>query len=738
MESNDQQQAPSDTQAVYHRLTRQSGFQERSSQRTMAAAIADGIAQKTTPRLICAEGPPGTGKSMAYLIGAYAQARAADKKLVVATATFALQRQLLTHEIPTLEALLGESVKAAVAKGRGRFVCDHALYAAAGKDPAQVELALGIEPGGAAAVWDEPPSIEQRSAVEALVLARESGWDGDLDEYPVTVDQTVRGHITLGKQGCIGKLCPHLHRCPIRAARAEVSKAQLIITNHDLLLSDLAMGGGALLPSPEHCVVVIDEAHNFAVNAIERFTVELPVSATERVLQKLPGLLSAIVRDAGKEAVTDRVGEALRELRAQFKSVADGLVSALSLNAPGYRSGAAQGTEITQRWTADKYPQVVDEAAALAVSARTVGKFVRQVRDDLREKPPAGVPVAVVGRHVAQLTPIIDRVGKLCEWAGLVREAAAAEHPYSPPPALWVRQETRRGATSHTLVAAPTDVAGRLRGWLLDRAHAVIMTSATLQTMGTFRHFADRVGLGGEDATKYLALPSPFDLERQARLVVPLTACDPKDEERHTLAVARLVVQRHAPRAGTLVLFTSRRQMGAVFELLQPDVADLVLMSGKTSMGQILEQHRERVVRGDRSILFGLEMFSEGMDLPGSQCEVLVIARLPFLPPDGPVAETRESWLRERGRSYFSEEATPEAYRRLVQRLGRLIRTENDSGVIYVMDRRIVSTAYGRRMWEALPPYAKLIERVDGMGTLPSAHSRAPTVLAPTSDCVAV
>lgn len=681
-------------QVDYTRAIAQTGLRDRPVQRQMIQSIRDALARKAGERVAVVEAATGVGKAMAYLIATFEAARDEGKTLLITTASVQLQTQLLEHEIPRLEKIVGKPIRAVVAKGMGRRVCDYALEKAAGRDPAQQELELGAP--GAAPVWRKAPTNDERNQAEAMLLARQAGWDGDLDTYDATVEPEVKASVTLGRTACVGKLCPHLTRCAIRRARAQVTTAEVVVTNHDLLLTDLAIsGGGALLPAPGDSVIVVDEAHRLAEKAIERFAAHIRIGVVRKTVKRIEGVVAEACAALGVErtqaTTIAAVKFALEELDRFGESIEREGTSISNMHGAGENS--------VKRWRVKEHPGIVAAATVARRHAQVVCDFIENKRDQVREA--TALPRPVVTGLLEQMGSLANILHEWCNWAKTTHDASVRD-PAREPIALWSEV---RGADV-ILHAAPTDVAGHLRSWLIERAHAIVFTSATLRTLGTFDYFARRTGLRQVPDAAFTALPSPYDLDVSARLIVPAEACDPREEDRHTAMVARWVEQHHCAKAGTLVLFTSRRQLLATKALLSDDVAKKVLVSGQ-NQDTLLKKHRRRVARGDASILFGLEGFSEGLDLPGKECEVLIIARLPFSPPDGPIAQTRSEWLQERGRSYFAEESVPEAHHRLVQRMGRLIRSETDTGTIYVLDNRIVTTRYGRRMWETLPPYAK-------------------------------
>jgi len=686
---------------LYAAILATQGMTERAGQREMVERIDAGLRDEDGKRVIVAEAPTGTGKSIAYLVGAYHAAIEAGKKLLITTSTIALQRQIIEHDIPKLERVVGAAVRAAIVKGRNGYVCDMALHAAAGKDPAQAELDIGATaPEWEIATWRERPTLTQRDQVEAILLARAGGWNGDFEDYDAEVDPEVRAAVTLGRTACAGQTCAFFVKCAHRHAKQEARMATIVVSNHDMLLTDLARnGGGVLLPAPGDAVIVCDEAHTLPETAIERFGTEVRVTAMRKAIARWPALFKDIEAALGPERTNATTVQARMDAHTRLAGLADDLDRTSRLL-------GIDGTKPTVRFSPSKWPDLIATATSLRQSLGTLAAYMENKREQLREAD-GKIQRNIAAKLIASIGVQHQNAVGWAAWARTVM-AAATRAPEAAPIATWAECAKDGSVTLH---AAPTDVAGHLRSWLIDRAYGLVFTSATLRTLGTFDYFSARAGLNGKDA-RYIALPSPFALDKQASVVVPAEACDPRNETSHTVAVARAIESTYARDSGTLVLFTSKRQMLATRALLDPEIAKRVLTSGTKPVEKLLKTHRGRVKKKQPSILFGMDSFSEGLDLPGKECEVVIIARLPFRSPADPVSETRSEWLTARGRSYFAEESVPQAYCRLVQRVGRLIRSEKDAGTIHIMDRRITSTQYGRRMWDTLPPYSKQIEQM--------------------------
>jgi ATP-dependent DNA helicase DinG len=275
----------------------------------------------------------------------------------------------------------------------------------------------------------------------------------------------------------------------------------------------------------------------------------------------------------------------------------------------------------------------------------------------------------------------------------------------SPPMARWLTL-----AESHDIEvnASPILAADTLRRNLWNVAHGALVTSATLTALNSFERFRMRAGLPRAAVTA--VVPSPFKHAEAGVLRVPDLKADPRDSATHTAAIVRELPGLLEGARGALVLFSSRKQMQEVFDGVDRDWRKRVLIQGNLSKQETLNKHKARVDDGEPSVLFGLASFSEGVDLPGAYCEHVVIAKIPFAVPDDPVESALAEWIEARGGNPFMEIAVPDAALKLVQACGRLLRTEQDSGVISLLDRRVVTQRYGKAILNALPPFLRQID----------------------------
>ena len=296
----------------------------------------------------------------------------------------------------------------------------------------------------------------------------------------------------------------------------------------------------------------------------------------------------------------------------------------------------------------------------------------------------------------------------------LWRMMATTDPAEAPPTARWIERtgQADRADMDFLLAASMIAPAGVLRRSLWEVCAGAVVTSATLTALGRFDRLRMTSGLRDDDGTQFLRLASPFDYRSRAELVIPWMTADPRDPSAHTDEVVRLLPEIIDPSRGTLVLFSAGWQLDTVYQRLPPTLQTLVLRQGEQPKAVILDTHRERIAAGEGSVIFGLASFTEGVDLPGAQCEHVIIAKIPFSVPDSPVDATYAEWLESRGRNPFMEISVPDASLRLIQACGRLIRSEEDSGRVTILDRRLVTRSYGRSLLDALPPFRRRIERM--------------------------
>lgn len=671
----------------------------------MIAAVANTLArcrddaeQSTNGEHLAAiEAGTGTGKSIGALVPALVMARSRGKRLVVSSSTVALQHQYATKDVPALQGVAPFPIRVAVAKGRRRYVCVSKLMAKA-QEVAQRSLAMD---SGQASV---SPTIEANGEARRTILLwladsfEGEQWRGDRDDLPMPVAEDLWTEISTDRQGCSGSRCAEFARCPFYAARQRVREADLVIANHDLVLSALDMDVGSVLPPPHETVYVFDEAHSLAAKAVEHLSSRHALRGAQEWLQ---GSVDA-VRDA---LLALRLPQ---ELLAEASERTALIVEQLELLRARIHALRAFEEKKARRFRTGGLPEWVRAAGErVLAAAHALARMFTSLREQVLERAPsegvlAGQMLSSTGFFVGKLENLIDT------WELLL----SIDEPGEAPVARWVeRQDDERGVLHDYLVcAAPISGSQRLRSLLWHRCSGAILMSATLTSCGTFDLFLRQAGLNVYEAMTLLQVDSPFDYRANAKLVIPAMRCDPKDAERHTDEVISRMPGLTTAR-GTLVLFASAKQMRAVHARLSAPLKEITLMQGLVPRTELLARHRQAIDEGGRSMLFGLQSLAEGVDLPGAYCEQVVVAKLPFSQPDSPLEEARREWIESQGRSSFLEVTVPETAVRFKQIVGRLIRTTEDTGTVTVLDRRLVTARWGRLLMAGLPDFEIVIER---------------------------
>lgn len=700
--------------AFDHVVARAPGFRARAGQREMAAFIAATLAGvKLGDESVSAEaGPPdrgiavvqagtGVGKSAAYAATVIPLALAQQRRVLISTATVALQEQLIGKDLPALSALLPQPFAFALAKGRGRYVCRLKLDGFAAGDQSGADLFDGDGDG-------EPGAPARESAAERgqqygrWAIALDQGdWDGDRDHLAEPPEAALWAPVAAERHTCTARHCPAYNGCSYYQARNRLAHAQVIVVNHDLLLSTLGLHA---LPKPQDCYLVLDEAHHLPAVAQGQFTAHMDLMHGGW-LDRLPKAFEEVVRALSHAHGLD-IAEAARGAKTALADLARLGMAAVG---PAVRALSPEAPPLTQRFDTAALPAEWREPlGALQAHAGALLKLAEalatQLRANARDNPGEAARCA---EHYARIGRFAPRLQSLQETAALWLQAA---EPGAPPLARWLQAGVTHGMVTLSAHACPLQPGSLLHHHLWRQVRGAVVTSASLVTCGSFDHFLHEAGLAWDAAVATREVQSPFDHATQGRLVVVQTQADPKDVEAYTREMLGLLMaDLREVRHGALVLFTSRAQMKSALGLLERGLhADLrarVLVQGEASRMLLLKRHAQRVAGGEVSILFGLQSFGEGLDLPGELCEWVFITKLPFASPDDPVGQARADWLKAQGRDSFNELVVPATGARLLQWTGRALRTETDEATVVCYDARLLRQAYGRRMLQGLPPY---------------------------------
>lgn len=634
------------------------------------------------------EAGTGTGKSLAYLIPAAFYAYTNKEPVVVSTQTIPLQEQLLIRDLPLLEKMLPFRVKVALLKGRSHYLCLR-----------KFEQSL---------ITIDTDSYDVLLTKALLLIWLTETDNGDIEE--LNLPSGGRGfwyEVQSDAASDLGPYSPWFSRCYYHRARRRAQEAHLIITNHAMLCTDL-VHEQRLLPPYTHAV--IDEAHHLEETASDHLGANTDYLTFSYLFQRLGfnqegGTLEHLYR-----LVTDYQIETtvtLRQIDDQLlamKEEVDELFRMLHGFVMNSRKKSSTDVgRIRYRYASYKeqgkvWQAILECAMRVHMLAKDSIATFRELVTPFHEKKDA-----MTYRDRGFIADVERMIQSLYEQEqtlyGLLLE-------YDPNVVYWIEAEPRGAKNATYLYSKPIDVSDLLADHFFTKKKSVILTSATLSVNGTFAYQEKRLGLT-DFGTKQCMIPSPFSYHEQVRLLLPSdlpNIKDVSDDEFAAEVAVKLWRMAEVSSGKMLVLFTSYEMLKQVYQ----NVKDFNEFGSLHLIGQgVTSGSRAKLMKmfkqSEQAILFGTSSFWEGIDLPGSQLQTLVIVRLPFSPPDQPLLEAQYEKAKENGSNPFMEISLPQAIIRFKQGFGRLIRTTQDRGCVFVFDRRISTTRYGKQFIRSLP-----------------------------------
>jgi len=604
------------------------GYEYREQQVAMAEEVLSALMAEDT---LVVEAPTGTGKTLAYLVAI----GLSGKRVAVSTGTKNLQEQLFFKDIPFVKERVFPGLQSALLKGRGNFIC-HQRFKNFLRQPSFYEQ------------WEEK-LLEKIIEWYQVTCSKGDGDRAELENLPD--DSQLWSEICSTTETCLGRNCFDFERCFVQKMRSKAAEVDLLVVNHSLLASDLAVratGRGEVIPRFD--ALIVDEAHGFEEAVTQHFGFHSGFYKIRKYARDFRFQL------AQSSVTEEKFDKDLRRLEDQAKNLF-GIFDEI----PGQKIRI----DATDRRVAESLAQVSQTLNSLFAMISGLLKSNEEMKNLAQRTQDLRTELETIFGSLSS--------GDFATWA----------------------EKRDRAVMAH---ACPIEIGRALQVRLYEKIPGVVFTSATLATSGSFSYFKSSVGLNGDLSPKERILDCPFDYSKQTLFYVPESIPEPNSDQFATALSKAIGEILSISRGRAFALFTSNRNMEKVFQDLKGKLPFPLLLQGTKPKTKLLEEFRA----SEGAVLFGTASFWEGVDVQGEALSCVIIDRLPFAPPDDPILATRVELLKSAGKNAFFLLQVPMAAISLKQGLGRLIRTRNDHGALCVMDTRILSKSYGKIFFESL------------------------------------
>ena len=632
-------------------------YEARPQQLEMAAAVATAMADG---KHLVAEAGTGTGKSFAYLVPAILKATEnADQKdakpyrVVISTHTISLQEQLISKDLPLLNSVIPGEFTAVLVKGRRNYLSLRRMKNATERSGSMLQTEQDIQQLRDIVAWSKDSS------------------DGSLSDLTYKPNPAVWDEVASDNSNCMGRNCDTYDKCFYYKARRRSRHAQILVVNHALFFSDLALRQVHASILPDYDAVILDEAHTIEDVASGHMGLRIGSGQVDYILNKLyndrtnKGLL-----------VHEQLGEHQRQVN-RCRDASEEFFGEVMVWMD------SQGTNFNGRV---REPKIVGNR--LSEQLDQLSKMTRSHANKLDKED-----------KKKDFISASDRLSVLAEEVERWRTQAIDAAVY------WIEQsQTRYGSPRVTLAASPIDVGTLLREQLFQQTKSVVLTSATLGTgkKESFDFFQSRIGLTHANTVR---VGSPFDYKEQAKVIVVKGMPDPNSEKQDYERLCASMVEHYIKQTNgrAFALFTSYATLRRVASRLGPALREMNMGLFSQADGLPRGQLLDRFKAHPRSVLLGTDSFWQGVDVPGDALQNVIITKLPFVVPDQPLLQARMEAIRENGGNPFRDYQLPQAIIKFRQGFGRLIRTRSDKGIVVLLDPRISTKPYGRDFLESLP-----------------------------------
>jgi len=670
---------------------RYSQYEEREAQAAMFREVYDAL---SNDQHLLIEAGTGTGKSLGYLIPSLYYGVKNGKKIVVSTHTINLQEQLRQRDIPLLEDLLPFQFKASIFKGRGNYLCLR-------KFEGKINTKDLVSP------------IEDTITAAQMVVWLGETETGDQEELNFgNKGADFWNTVASDADSCLNRACPWFKRCFYHRAKHESTIADVCITNHSMLFTDV-QADHRLLPAYSH--LIMDEAHHVEEVASKHLGMSINYFSLAHVLQRLQkdtrsGLLPSLRQklqsetDDHKDAWIETIDEivpAFTEVKERWDKLFEMLYS---YTADSFDSSNESGQSV-YRIKSDKLPTGWELAAEEESNIHTELNRVIRTADKMLSDIKDRADDSVVQALVTDLNGAVRDLARVKDELRLFMKLDTTQSVY------WIEGSANYRHRSVHLYAVPIDVSEQLQRYFFDVKESIVMTSATLSVQKSFQYAKEQLGLEGYEEMhrlKTVQLPSPFQYREQALVIIPrnfpVLKGSAVSEHYLNMLVDSLMEAAKETKGRMLVLFTSYRMLKQVYELMKEPLSD----AGIAVLGQGIDSGNRtkltrRFTQQPQSVLLGTSSFWEGVDIPGEALTCLAIVRLPFQPPNHPLNEAKSELLLRQKQNPFMKLSIPQAVIRFKQGFGRLVRTADDKGIVLIYDTRVIETYYGKHFLYSLP-----------------------------------